>query len=376
MSALVRAGTAVAVAGAVHAAVNARLVRRPEPVSKRRARASVLVPARDEAAHIAACIESLRVQDVVEILVLDDGSSDATARLARAAAAGDPRVRVLAGSPIPPGWLGKAFACAQLAAAAEPGSEVLVFVDADVRLAPDAVASAVALLDSLALDLVSPQPRQVAVTAAERLVQPLLAWSWLTFLPLRLAERSRRPPLGAANGQFLAVRRAAYERAGGHDRVRADVLDDLALLRAVKRAGGHGTIVDGSRLASCRMYEGWSSLRDGYAKSLWAAFGSEPGAAAVVGLLGLGYLVPAVAAGCGSRVGAFGYAAGVVGRLVTARTGGDRAWPDTLSHPASVAMFAYLTANSLVQRRRATLRWKGRPVPLPRQPVAGSRLAR
>jgi Glycosyl transferase family 21 len=202
----------------------------------------------------------------------------------------------------------------------------------------------------------------VAGSAGERLVQPLLQWSWLTFLPLRLAERSPRPSLSAANGQFLAVRRAAYDRAGGHAAVRDAVLDDIALLRAVKRAGGTGCVVDGSALASCRMYDGWAELRDGYAKSLWSAFGSPAGAAAVLGLLGLLYVVPPLAALAGSRVGLGGYLAGVAGRAVAARCTGGRVWPDALAHPVSVGTLGWLTVLSWRRRRAGTLTWKRRTV--------------
>jgi cellulose synthase/poly-beta-1,6-N-acetylglucosamine synthase-like glycosyltransferase len=360
----VHLGTAIAVCGAVHAAVNARLLRRPsaEP-SQPLTGVSVLVPARDEERNIADCLRTLLAQqpgDGLEIIVLDDESSDRTRETALAVAAGDPRVRVVRGTPPPPGRLGKPHACGQLARAARPASRVLVFADADVRFAPHAIAAAVDMLGRHDLDLVSPYPRQVATGAGERLVQPLLQWSWLTFLPLRLAESSPRRSLSAANGQFLAVRRDAYERAGGH--AAADVLDDLALVRAVKRAGGRGGIVDGTGLASCRMYDGWPQLRDGYAKSLWAAFGSPGGAAATIGLLGAAYVLPAIAALRGSRAGAIGYAAGVAGRVIAARRTGGRAWPDALAHPASVVALGLLTARSLLGHLRGTLTWKRRVV--------------
>ena len=348
----------MALAGAIHAVYNARVLRRPTLGVTSSARVSVLIPARDEASHIADCLFCLRLQDVAEVLVLDDQSSDGTGALARSGT--DPRVRVLAGTPPPPGWLGKPHACAQLAAAADPASDVFVFLDADVRLMPGAIAAAAALLDTTGLDLISPHARQEAVTWAERLVQPLLQWSILTFVPVRLAERSARPSLGAANGQFLVVRRAAYERAGGHAAAGGAVLDDLMLLRAIKGAGGRGGIVDGTRLASCRMYDGWPALRDGYAKSLWTAFGTPAGAAAVLGLLGLAYVLPPVAALRGSPAGTLGFAAAVLGRVVTARATGGRAWPDALAQPASIAMLAYLTVHSHVQHRRGTLSWKGR----------------
>ena len=150
-------------------------------------------------------------------------------------------------------------------------------------------------------------------------MQPLLQWSWLTFLPLRLAERSARPSLSAANGQLLAVRRAAYERAGGHAAVRGEVVEDVELLRAVKRAGGRGGVADGTALATTPMYGGWAELVDGYSKSLWTAAASRRAA-----LLVLLYVAPPLAALRGSRSGLAGYAAGVAGRVVSARRTGGR----------------------------------------------------
>jgi len=368
---IVWAGSAGAAAGSLHAMVNVALLRRPARYPPRPSgRVSVLLPVRNEAHRVAPCLRALLRQtaaDRMELIVLDDGSTDGTAevvrRVAGAGGAAGPGLTLLAGRPLPPGWLGKPHACQQLADAADPGSEVLVFVDADTVLAPHAVAATVHLLATAGLDLVSPCPRQRAESPAERLVQPLLQWSWLTFLPLRLAERSPRPSLAAANGQLLAVRRAAYRRAGGHAAVRAEVLDDIALLRAVKRAGGRGCVADGTALAGCRMYRGWAELRDGYTKSLWSAFRSPGRAAAGCALLALLYLVPVLAAARGSRVGLAGYAAGVVGRVVAGRLTGARVLPDALAHPISVATVGLLTARSWQGHRRRTLTWKGRPLP-------------
>jgi hypothetical protein len=358
-------GSAGAVAATAHTFVNLRALRTPvsdpAPVTER---VSLLVPARDEAQRIASCVASLLDQVGVpdlEIVVLDDGSRDGTADVVRRAAGGDPRVRLLQGEPLPDGWLGKPHACEQLARAAT--GSVLVFLDADVVLAPHAVAATVRLLRDSSLDVVSPYPRQIAETWSERLIQPLLQWSWLTFLPLRLAETSPHPSLTAGNGQLLAVDAAAYHRAGGHRAVRNAVLDDVAFVRAVKTAGGRGGVVDGTRLATCRMYESWPELREGYEKSAWAAFGSPAGAAAVVGMLGVLYVVPAVAALRGSLVGALGYGAAVTGRYVIAERTGGRSVPDSLGHPASIALLGWLAAASWVRRRRGTLQWKGRRLP-------------
>jgi hypothetical protein len=352
-----------ALVATAHTALNAALLRRAAPAGSR-PRVAVLLPLRDEADRAGPCLAALAAQrydgGALRVHVLDDRSGDATAALVRAAG-----FTPLFGAEPPAGWLGKPHACQQLAdaaLAASPVPDVLVFLDADVILTPGAVAAAVDQLDALGLDLVSPYPRQLAWTAAERLVQPLLQWSWLTFLPLRAAERSPRPSLSAANGQFLVVRTAAYRAAGGHRAVRDQILEDIALLRAVKRAGGRGVVTDGSALATCRMYTSWPELRDGYGKSLWAAFGSPAGALAGVGLLTALYVVPALAALAGRRAGLVGYAAGVAGRVIAARATGGRAWPDALAHPVSIVLFGSLVARSWRGHRRGTLRWRGRPV--------------
>jgi len=360
----VRVLAGLSVAGAVHAAVNVALLRRPpaDPPPVRRP-VTVVVPVRDEEQQIGGCLAALLDQRGVpslRVVVVDDGSTDATAAVVGRVA--DPRVRLVRADPPPPGWLGKPHACATGAATTDDGEDgLLVFVDADVRLFPDAVAGAVAVLERHGLDLVSPWPRPVAHGAAERLVQPLVPWLWATMLPLRVAERSPRPSLAAANGQFLVLSRRGYERAGGHAAVRGEVLEDIALLRAVKRAGGRGVPIDGSRLAACRMYDGWTALRDGYAKSLWAAVGGRPAASvAAAAVLTAVWVVPPLAALRGSGAGLVGWLAGAAGRAVVAAGTGSRIRPDALAHPVSILALDVLMARSVVGHRRGTLTWRDR----------------
>ncbi|MFG1900423.1 glycosyltransferase [Micromonospora carbonacea] len=358
-----------------HTWVNAtRWLRRPAggPVEVAEA-VAVLLPLRDEADRVTPCLRSLLAQRGVpglRIVVLDDGSTDGTADVVRAVAGGDDRVTLLTGVAPPPGWLGKPHACHQLATRADPAATVLAFVDADVALAPYAVAAAVAELRAARATLLSPYPQIVTRTPADRLVQPLLQWLWLTFLPLRAMERSPRPSLAAAGGQFLVVDRAGYAAAGGHAAVADRVLEDIELARAVKRSGGRIALADGSRLATCRMYDDWPQLRDGYTKSLWASFGHPTAAAAVLVALLLLYTAPPLVALAALVAGAPAVAAmaalawllGVAGRAVSARATGGRWWPDALGHPVSVVVLGWLTARSYHLRKRRRLSWRGRPV--------------
>lgn len=366
---VVVAGSALAAVIAAHTVVNLRRLPSPsgspvpltEPVS-------VLIPARDEAEHLAATVESVLAQnglDDLEVVVLDDASTDGTAELADRLAARDPRMRVVHADTDPPaGWLGKPWACARLADQAR--GAVLVFVDADVELAPDAVQAAVALLREHDLALVAPYPRQIAGSWLERLTQPLVTWAPLALLPLRWQQHSTRPSLSAANGQFLVLDASAYQAVGGHHAVRDRVVEDVALMAALRRNGFAAWTVDGSRLAHCRMYDSAPAVVDGYAKSLWAAFGGPAGSIAVTGTLLLAYVVPATAllAARDRRtrvVGALGYAAGVTSRALVARRTGEPV-VDALAQPASVLAFAALGATSWWRRGRGSNTWKGRSV--------------
>jgi Glycosyltransferase like family 2 len=360
-----------------HTAINAALLRRLPEAEKSSAtqgakprgageRIAVLLPLRNEAARVGPCLEALLAQRGVPgltIHVLDDGSTDGTADVVTAIA-GD-KVQLLAGAELPPGWLGKPHACQQLADATK-NADILTFVDADVVLEPDAIARAATAMRAIGVTLLSPYPRIVG--AGSGLIQPLLQWSWLTFLPLRAMERSPRPSLAAAGGQWLIIDAEGYRKAGGHAGVRGEVLEDIALARQVKRSGGRIALADGSGAATCRMYDTWLELTNGYTKSLWASFGSAPAAGCVVVILLLLYAFPPAAAvglavtgrGTPALVALAAYLLGVAGRAITARATGTKVWPAALAHPVSIVLFAGLIARSFRLRREGRLTWRGR----------------
>ena len=317
---------------------------------------SILIPMRNEIENVDGVITSALSSDLLaeyQVIVLDDQSVDGTAeRLSRY-----PGVETILGRSLPEDWLGKNYACHQLVAQSK--GEYLVFVDADVRLSPYAIAAAISKLEALGWDFISPYPRQIADSFFERLVQPLLQWSWLSSLPLRFAERGTFASMVIANGQFLIVKRAAYLKVGGHKTIRHEVLDDLELARILVKEGFKGGVAEGSAIAECRMYDNRSALFNGYTKSLWRAFGSPLGALLAAAFLFVTGVLPLLLAIVGLRDAWLGYFLVVLSRYVAAiRT---RSTPSTaLLHPLAILTLIYLMASSGYKKSQGQLRWRGR----------------
>jgi chlorobactene glucosyltransferase len=213
----------------------------------------------------------------LEVLLLDDHSTDGTGDIALAAAGGDSRFRVIKGEALPDGWLGKNWACWQLAQAAT--GKILIFADADVRWSPDGLPAVLGEIERGRADMLTVWSTQITVSWGERLVVPLMALVILGYLPALLVNNTRWATFAAANGQCLAFRRAAYQKIGGHEAVKDQIVEDIQLAKRAKRAGLRFRMADGSNLVRCRMYHGWAQVRDGYAKNIIAGYGG------VVGLL-------------------------------------------------------------------------------------------
>ena len=232
---------------------------------------SVIVPARNERHNIERCVRSILASDwpALEVIVVDDHSSDGTGDAARAAAAGDSRIQIVVPPALPDGWFGKQWACATGARAAH--GEILVFTDADTWHAPDLITRTVAALRSRAADLVSVGGWQEMESFWEKLLQP----QFFVFLSLRFGgtetvNRSHRVSDKIANGQFIAVRRDAYEAMGGHGVVRDKVAEDLALAQRYFAAGRRTILVLGMNQLSTRMYASLGALIRGWSKNAYA----------------------------------------------------------------------------------------------------------
>ena len=239
-------------------------------------RLSVLVPARNEELRLRPCISTLSDSDfpILEILILDDHSTDGTAALVQQRAKGDPRIRLISGQPLPEGWVGKPWACHQLAQQAK--GDYLLFVDADTRFSDITLSQAVHLAHEQQSDLLALWPYLESLSWSERLVIPFVHLFILFYLP-HWAKGSLRC-FGAANGQFVLFRRTAYEKIKGHESVRNHMVEDIAIARNMRAAGFKVLNLDGTNpghsiaLVRCRMYTRFSEVWEGFTKNLYPSF--------------------------------------------------------------------------------------------------------
>lgn len=236
---------------------------------------SILIPARNEASVIGNTIRAHLNQHYpsFELCLLDDASTDGTAQIAQHAAQKDPHFRVITGQPLPSGWLGKNWACHQLAQTAQHG--FLVFTDADVQWQPASLTAVAALLEKSGADMLTVWPTQQTHTWGERLVVPLMSLAIMAYLPEFMVRFSPFAAFAAANGQCIVMHCSAYAKIGGHQAVRANIVEDVTLAKHIKSAGLKLVMADGNHFIQCHMYDGWPEVRDGFAKNILAGHGNS-----------------------------------------------------------------------------------------------------
>jgi glycosyltransferase involved in cell wall biosynthesis len=235
---------------------------------------TAIVPARDEEAVIAACVESLAKQsEITEIVVVNDQSSDQTAAIVRGLATRITKLRLLEAPEPPSGWVGKNNAVT--IGARNSTSEWLLFTDADVELGDGATARALQIAQETQAALVSFSPEQITKKWYEKALIP--------FVYCRLARRfsyaavnDPKSAAAAANGQFLLIRRHVYEAVGGHAQFASDVLEDVALARAVQASGHRLWFGPGKGIVRARMYRTFGTMWEGWTKNLYRLMGGTP----------------------------------------------------------------------------------------------------
>lgn len=335
-------------------------IRIPKNSAPVKASVTLLLPVRNEEGNISECIATLKSQSGVEnlkFIVINDQSTDKTSELLTSAISNDSRFTVLNTDGPRTGWLGKVSALQSGYEAAT--AEFLVTLDADVRLRPDALCRAINQISELNLDFISPYPRQEARTLAEKLIQPLLHWSWMSTIILRLAEKKPQPSTAVANGQFFIARKSALDAVGGFQSVQNQILDDIEIARSLIKGGFRGVVTEGAEIAHTRMYQNFSEIRDGYGKSLHKAFGGKVGALVATAFIAMTGILPFILALRGSLIATITFLLIAFTRALSAlRAKSNPLF--ALLHPISSALLIYLIAYSW--RKRGTVQWKGRIV--------------
>jgi chlorobactene glucosyltransferase len=341
---------------------------------------TVVVPARNEAANIERCLRGLVNQTYpsqkLQIVVVDDNSTDETAAMARRIARSDARVQVIEAGPLPDGWVGKSHACWQGAMATQ--SEWLCFVDADTAAAAALLSSAVRFAQTHGLDLLSLYPFQEMVSFWERVILP---WSILLhdLVVGRLQVNDPASPYATAIGMFILVRRHAYEAMGGHAAIRAKILEDVVLAVRVKRAGYRTYFMLGDDLLRVRMYTNLRGIWQGFSKSLVPHLNVPLWVLAAMALLLLAWLpvIPVVWTWIimsdqpGNPFHTWAFGLSVLAFVETMSANVLLMTPFEIPRwyglllPVSAMMGAGIILNGAWQRATGRTKWKGRVYPLP-----------
>ena len=333
-------------------------------------RVSVVIPARDEAASIERTVRSHLAQDYpdLQVVVVDDRSTDGTAKVLETLSREDSRLTVVAGREPPEGWLGKPHALLQGARAAD--GELLLFADADVRYDPRTLREAVAVMDERALDLLAFFPRLETRGFWESVLMPYLGVA--VFLGLGFLARVRRCPIAMGAGAGNLVRRRVYDSIGGHAALSDSVVDDVRLAVTIKGAGFRVAAFRATDRVAVRMYPGFRGVWNGFTKNVaWVYSGFGGALLFVLTILLLAVSIAPFAVLALSAVGvtfpsrdvmlaAAVFASSVLVRGALAAALGEPLWP-ALAHPIMTAVWAGLMGRSLFHRFiRRRLTWRGR----------------
>lgn len=236
---------------------------------------SVCIPARNEERNIRRCVESALGQDYpdLEVIVLDDRSTDATPTLLQEIASRDSRFISIHGSDLPAGWAGKPHALYQAAASAR--GEWLCFVDADTFLAPNALSSVLTKARETEADMFTVMTRQILGSFWEKVVMPLVMTALsVGFSPRKVNDPKRRDAI--ANGQFILIKRSVYDAIGGHESVKDQIVEDKAISEQVKWNGYQLVVADGSQMVSTRMYTSLAEMWEGWTKNIYLGLRDHP----------------------------------------------------------------------------------------------------
>ncbi|HEY9534128.1 MAG TPA: glycosyltransferase family 2 protein [Mucilaginibacter sp.] len=322
---------------------------------------SILIPVRNEAANILMLLESIRQQDYqnYEVLILDDESSDTTYRICADYAARHPQFRVIKGKKLPHGWLGKNYACHQLAEEAQ--GNFFLFVDADEKMSIGLINSTIHRMYANKLSLLSLFANQQMNTIGEHLVVPLMHYILLNLLPLRLVYLVKNYTVAAASGQFMLFEAETYRKCQWHKLVKDKVVEDVEIMRQVKANKYNGEALMANGMISCRMYKGYEDAINGFSKNFLAAFNySIIWFLIYIVLIIVGPMIIIMTLNLQLILFIVGLI--TLTRAMISLSAGQNAWYNIVLHPAQMFSLTLVAFLAIQRHLTKTMIWKGRKI--------------
>ena len=320
---------------------------------------SVLIPARNEEENIGKCLNFILAQDYenIEVLVLDDQSNDRTSEIVKSFSEKHKNIFCFDGEILPQAWTGKNWACYQLSQKAK--GDYLLFIDADVELAPKAISSALKIMEDKKAKMLSVFPTQRIKSFGEWLIVPLMNWLLLSFLPLKQVYSSKNKSFIAANGQFILWYKEIYFSIGGHQQVANAVVEDMELARRAKQKSKIITLLGGN-VIFCRMYSNFTEAFKGFSKNFYPGFNLSPiiflsfviilfflfEVSSVFALTDSKYLIVVVLI--------------VLSRILISKMSNQNLFLNVILHPIQMILMLVLGINSVMSTKLGYAAWKGR----------------
>lgn len=322
-------------------------------------RVSILIPARNEEHNILNLLASIKEQDYqnYEVIILDDNSEDDTRKICENFASRDSRFSVISGQELHTDWLGKNYACHQLAAVAK--GDFLMFLDADETIADGLINSAIHRVKYYRLQLLTLFTNQVMVTVGERMIVPLMHFILLNLLPLRLVRLSKNPAFSAASGQFMFFDADNYRENQWHEQVKGKVVEDIEIMKLVKGYGFRAEALLGNGYIFCRMYDGFNQAFSGFSKNILAGFNNN--------VIGLFFYLMLVVLGpiaifyiLSAELLFFAISLIVLSRVMISLMSGQNVWLNIVLHPIQLLCMVLISVVSVKKYFTNTIIWKGR----------------
>lgn len=322
---------------------------------------SILIPARDEAENIVNLLNSIQGQDYrnYEVIILDDHSSDNTWKLCEDFCRKDKRFNVIQGETLPADWLGKNYACYQLAKIAT--GRYFLFLDADELVKVGLINNAVHRMKLHRLNLLSLFTNQIMISLGERLLVPMMHFVLLNLLPLRLVRISKNPSFAAASGQFMMFDAETYHSNQWHEQVRSKVVEDIEIMKLLKTQGYRGEALLANNFIQCRMYRSFTEAVQGFSKNFFAGFNNN-----VLGLFFYLFLVVigplAAAVFLSTELVLFAISLIVLSRVMISLLSGQNVLWNILLHPFQLLGLVIISVISVNKFYTKTIHWKGRAI--------------